>query len=186
MLARKFNSLLMFLIVLMLFPAVLEIFAQRFGGGGGRRYYDLDSYRTPRQIPQHGNETPSWTNAAGFDRDVFTFVRIKRERQPYGSGGSWHTDTPDSDLNLSFRLQQTSSIKVDSEGLFLRLSEKELAEYPFIYMVEPGSLYLDDEEAQALRKYLLNGGFLMLDDFWGEREWANMAVGNPKKVLLRA
>ena len=26
----------------------------------------------------------------------------------------------------------------------------------------------------ALRRHLLNGGFLMLDDFWGEREWAAM------------
>jgi hypothetical protein len=39
--------------------------------------------------------------------------------------------------------------------------------------VEPGGLQLDAEEAVALRRHLLNGGFLMLDDFWGEREWAN-------------
>jgi hypothetical protein len=42
-------------------------------------------------------------------------------------------------------------------------------------MVEPGTLYLNDAEVAALRKYLLNGGFLMLDDFWGEGEWHGMA-----------
>ena len=26
---------------------------------------------------------------------------------------------------------------------------------------------------QALRRYLRNGGFLMVDDFWGEDEWSN-------------
>jgi hypothetical protein len=26
----------------------------------------------------------------------------------------------------------------------------------------------------VLRNYLLNGGFLMLDDFWGQEEWDNM------------
>src|SRR5207253_1405202 len=116
---------------------------------------------------------PTWTNEAGFESDAFTFVSVKRDSS-YGSGGPWTTDTPDSDLNLSFRLQQVTSMKVDPDGLFLRLTEPHLHDYPFIYMVEPGSLYLSDEEAEALRDYLLNGGFLMLDDFWGERQWANM------------
>src|SRR6266513_2927905 len=99
-----------------------------------------------------------------------------------GYGGRWDTDTPDSDLNLSYRLQQLTSIEVDPNGLFLRLTDEELADYPFIYMVEPGSLYLSDEEVVALRHYLLNGGFLMLDDFWGDSEWAGMAE-QMKKVF---
>ncbi len=45
-------------------------------------------------------------------------------------------------------------------------------------MVEPGTLYLSDEEVAALRKYLLNGGFLWLDDFWGEAEWARHGGAN--------
>ena len=65
-------------------------------------------------------------------------------------------------------------MKVDPDGLFLRLTDNELVDSPFIYMVEPGSLSLRDEEVLALRNYLLNGGFLMLDDFWGEDEWENV------------
>jgi hypothetical protein len=148
----------------------------RFGGGGGggwggwgERY---DSTRSPRDIPQHGGDTPVWTNVPGFEKDVFTFVRIKRASGGY-SGGPWWTDTPDSDLNLAFRLQQLTSIRVNPDGLFLRLTDKELSDYPFIYMVEPGSAELDDQEVVALRKYLLNGGFLWMDDFWGDEEWAN-------------
>ena len=160
------------------------VLAQRGFRRGGRGYwrgYHEDN-RTPREIPQNGNETPTWTNAPGFEKDVFTFVRMKRARAPYRSGGSWDTDTPDSDLNLSYRLQQVTSLKVDPDGLFLRLTDEELADYPFIYMVEPGSLYLTDEEVVALRHYLLNGGFLMLDDFWGDSEWAGMAE-QMKKVF---
>jgi Domain of unknown function (DUF4159) len=145
----------------------------RFGGGGWNSQYDLA--HTPRDIPQHGDyETPYWTNTAGFDKDTFTFVRIKRKRLGSSTGGFWWTDTPDSDLNLAWRLQQLTAIKVNPKGLFLRLTDKELSDYPFIYMVEPGSLLLDSEEVAALRKYLLNGGFLWLDDFWGEAEWANV------------
>src|SRR5215211_3650799 len=40
-------------------------------------------------------------------------------------------------------------------------------------MIEPGNLEFSDEEVVALRRYLLNGGFLMVDDFWGEDEWDN-------------
>jgi hypothetical protein len=155
--------------------AVSAVLAQRrFGGRGGwgRDYYS-DSVRTPREIPQHSYETPTWTNATGFEKDVFTFVRIKRERG--GRGGGWATDAPDSDLNLSYRLHQVTSLAVDPNGKFLRLTDPELAECPFIYMVEPGSLQLSQSEVKSLRHYLLNGGFLFLDDFWGEAEWEGMA-----------
>jgi hypothetical protein len=179
------------LIAVALLLAMAAVFAQRRFGGGGRGGFGgggwggdfYENARTPRELPEHGDtedgrayETPRWTNAPGFEKDVFTFVRIKRDRSGYSSGGSWWTDAPDSDLNLAYRLQQITSIKVNPDGLFLRLTDKELMDYPFIYMVEPGSLQLNDEEVAALRKYLLNGGFLWLDDFWGDAEWDQMAA----------
>ena len=154
-------------------------FAQRggFGGGGrggGGRSIGYDA-QTAREVPTHSYGFPEWTNARGFEQDAFTFVRVKRSRGGYGDGGSWDTDAPDSDLNFSYRLQQMTSLKVNPDGRFLWLTDQDLRNYPFIYMVEPGSLYLEPDEIVALRKYLLNGGFLMLDDFWGEAAWANVA-----------
>jgi hypothetical protein len=106
---------------------------------------------------------------------VFTFTRIRRDESHAASwrAGRWWTDFPDSDLNLSFRLQQVTSMRVDPNGRVLRLSEPELFNYPWIYMVETGSLSLRDEEVLILRKYLLNGGVLMSDDSWGSRQWMN-------------
>ena len=66
-----------------------------------------------------------------------------------------------------------TSIKVDPAGRFLERTEKELFDYPFIYIVEPGRLKFNEEEVTILRNYLLNGGFLMVDDFWGVQEWTN-------------
>ena len=64
-------------------------------------------------------------------------------------------------------------MEVNPNGLILELTDPELFNYPFIYIVEPGSLRFTEDEVTALRQYLLNGGFLMVDDFWGEREWQN-------------
>jgi hypothetical protein len=65
-----------------------------------------------------------------------------------------------------------TSMKVDPDGRFINLTDKDLTDYPWIYMVEPGRLLLKDEEVPILRRYLLNGGALMADDFWGELQWS--------------
>jgi hypothetical protein len=144
--------------------------------GGGEGWLPEDApVRTAREVPTHSTEFPVWTNAPEFEKDVFTFARIRYKRQYYGwrTGGYCFTDFPDSDLDLSYRLQQLTSLNVDPDGRVLKLTDPDLFHYPWIYMVEPGGLRLEEDEVVALRKYLLNGGFLMADDFWGERQWEN-------------
>ena len=137
-----------------------------FGQRSRSRFRSRRSYyRAPR------SGVPDWTIDPEFSEDVFTFVRIRYNS--YGRWGRWATDYPDSDLNFSFRLQQLTSMKVDPNGLVLELTDPKLFDYPFIYIVEPGRLSFSQEEVKALRKYLFNGGFLMVDDFWGEAEWDN-------------
>ncbi len=155
---------------------------RRWGDGNmvrteGGDWVDETKVRTAREIASHSTGSPEWTNAPGFEKDVFTFVRIIRDRDPYTSrsAGNWITDFPDSDLNFSFRLQQITSIRTDPNGRTLRLTDPDLFNYPWIYMVEPGGLQLRDEEVPILRKYLTNGGVLMADDFWGEWQWETFA-----------
>ena len=170
----------LFILMLVLFASLAS--AQRRGRrySEGPIYYseggeavDVRVVKTAREIASHSTGTPEWKNPPGFSRDAFTFARIIRDQDPNGaaSSGSWITDFPDSDLNLSFRLQQMTSMRTDPNGRILRLTDKALFDYPFIYMVEPGALLLQEEEVPILRKYLLNGGFLMADDFWGEWQW---------------
>lgn len=131
--------------------------------------------RGPRANPL-GGRPPEWQNDRRFQKDVFTFVRIQYQSgDGYGDRRSqrWATDFPDSDLNFSFRLQQMTSLKVNPEPKVLALTDPELYDYPWIYIVEPGGLLFSEQEVTILRAYLLNGGFLMVDDFWGEREWEN-------------
>ncbi len=136
---------------------------------------DVDTVRTAREIAAHSTDTPMWTNTPGFENDVFTFVRIIYRRGTYNSSSPWGwiTDFPDSDLNLSYRLQQVTSMRTSPEGRVLRLTDPALFDFPWIYMVEPGGLTLKDDEVPILRKYLLNGGVLWADDFWGTVQWDN-------------
>lgn len=167
---------LRFLGFLLLLALTLAALAQRRRGGGRPWFSDgPDTVRTAREIPSNSTGTPTWTNAPGFEHDVLTFARIRYDRTGYGWGGGWATDLPDSDLNLSFRLQQLTSMKVDPDARWFRLTAPDLRHYPFIYIVEPGGLSLSSPEILALREYLHNGGFLWLDDFWGEEEWENCA-----------
>ena len=137
-------------------------FAQRQLGLGGDR------------SPRDRSEFPTWENDEAFKDDVFTFARIQYDsiggNRRRGGGNRWQNDYPDSDLNFSYRLQQLTSLKVEPNGKVLRLTDPELYNYPFIYMNGVGGLHLHPDEVTALRGYLQNGGFLMIDDFWGDYE----------------
>jgi hypothetical protein len=140
----------------------------RFGGGGGR------GFREPADMdPTNRHGVPLWDVDQNFRSDVFTFVRIQYS-SAYGRNYSWQTDFPDSDLNFTFRLQQLTSLKVDPNWKILELTDDALFDYPFIYMLEVGGLTFTEEEVVALRRYLTNGGFLMIDDFWGDYALDNM------------
>jgi hypothetical protein len=131
--------------------------AAQFGGGRGRL--------SVRYVPE-GSYTGS-----------FLFCRISFRNNPYGDGGGWNVDTPRADVNLSFRLAEltTTPISRDASGeirhIIIRLTDPELSKCPFIMMTEVGAVYFDAAEASALRDYLLRGGFLWADDFWGEHAW---------------
>ncbi|WP_165219405.1 DUF4159 domain-containing protein [Aquisphaera insulae] len=132
-------------------------------------------------IPADRAGVPDWKVDERFKDDVFTFARVQYSshsgmgRRGRGWGGpGWDTDWPDSDLNFSYRLQQLTSLKVNPNPVIVRLTEDRLFDYPFIYIIEPGGLVFSDEEVAALRRYLLNGGFLMVDDFWGEYDYQNL------------
>ncbi len=127
-----------------------------------------------RRLPSRG-EFPTWQIDREFEHDVFTFVRI--QYSSFGSRGwwdRWDNDYPDGDLNFSYRLQQLTTLEVVPDCKVIRLTDPELFDYPFVYMTGVQKMTLRPEEPSALRRYLLNGGFVMLDDFWSPVGWANV------------
>ena len=120
------------------------------------------------------SDYPVWENVKQFDDDVFTFARIQYDSPGTVIDGYWNNDYPDSDWNFSYRLQQLTSIKCDPNGIVLRLSDPRLFDYPFLYMLGTRDVVHSDASIINLREYLLNGGFLMVDDFWCDKEWDDL------------
>jgi hypothetical protein len=139
---------------------------------------------TTKIIRQRGPSSragvPEWQLDQQFRKDVFTFVRLRY--RSHSGRSHWRVDYPGADLNFSYRLAQLTSMKVDPDGLVLDITDSRIFEYPFVFMIDPRSLNLSQEEAGILRRYLLNGGFLMVDDIWGDRMW-NHFMSEMKKVF---
>jgi hypothetical protein len=132
-----------------------------------------------RQIPRPRGGRPGsaqrgfeYASLDDFDGG-FQFCRIVFRNASNGDGNGWDVDWPRADENLSIRLSEITRtpVSLDETGqpkhLLLRLTAPELFHCPFVMMTEPGGAYFDDQEAAGLRKYLLKGGFLWADDFWG-------------------
>lgn len=84
----------------------------------------------------------------------------------------WETDYPQAEQNLGRRLAELTRIQTDREPAVRRLTDPDLGDFPLLLMSDVGYMRFTDEEAQALGRYLANGGFLWADDFWGDAEWA--------------
>jgi len=107
----------------------------------------------------------------------FHYCRAVYRANPRGDGGSWLTDYPLADIDLSVRVSELTKVAVSFESpgqprhLIVRLTDEELFHCPMIFMQEVGALLFTSEEAETLRTYLLKGGFLWVDDFWGSYAW---------------
>ena len=86
---------------------------------------------------------------------------------------SWSVDYPKADRQFLIGLQQLTNIDASGAEHPIRLDDPALREFPVLYAVEVGYMSLTEAERSGLRDYLLAGGFLVVDDFWGSWEWFN-------------
>ena len=167
--------LLIALLIAGLLCAAVAVEAQRRRGGGGRGGFGF------------GNRTASPQDFDGR----FHFCRIVFNNSLEGDGGGWSVDYPRADINFSMRLSELTKTPVskapsgEPNHLLIRLTNDELFDCPFTMMTEPGGAGFDDQESAKLRLYLEKGGFLWVDDFWGEYAW-NVWVSQIRKALPAA
>ena len=104
----------------------------------------------------------------------FSLTRAVYSGGGFRRRGAWATDFPKADRQFLYiigRMLRLLDVNPDENAVLL--TDPDLRKFPFLYALEVGSMYLSPEEITALRDYVEAGGFLMIDDFWGSREWAN-------------
>jgi hypothetical protein len=105
-----------------------------------------------------------------------------------GAGGSWRTDYPRADINFSIRFSELTKANVAFDAgraprhLLVNLGGPELFSCPVVIMSAPGAASINEDEAKNLRTYLLKGGFVWADDFWGSYQWDHW-VGQIRRAL---
>lgn len=97
-------------------------------------------------------------------------------RAIYNSGwgyGRWAIDYPKADRQFMTVVNRLIDVDGSPMENAIRLDDPEIRKYPFLYALEVGDIALSPAEIEGLRNYLLAGGFLVIDDFWGSWQWAN-------------
>jgi len=142
--------------------------AAQFGGGFGGF--------GPRYVPARFPDADTFGHGFVFCRGIY-----RSDRREAGGTG-WSTDYPDAELNFSIRLSELTKARIfrGTDGkpvhVTVRLTDDALFKCPYLHMEDVGTMALSDEEARKLREYLLKGGFLWVDDFWGTRAWTQWAA----------
>ncbi len=171
LLATAVARVLPLLVAALLFP--LPAHAQRAGRGGaggtrgagarGQNFVIRDPTLLGNQQLIEQSLSPAFKN------DVFTFARLR-----YNSGSrGWNDDFDGADLNMAWRLFQVTSMKIRPYATYISITPGELAAHPFVYVTATNALNLSVAEATALRHYMLTGGFVMAEDFWGDSAWSH-------------
>jgi hypothetical protein len=142
--------------------------------GGGAARPQQDQFKTdPEGFTRARFPPADWP-----DRDFticrlwYTSVRAERD------GSGWKTDYPYSEINLLIRLGEMTSTPISYNAeqkrpntWVVKLSDSKLYDCPMLLASDVGTIGIKDEEVSALREYLLKGGFLWVDDFWGSEAW---------------
>lgn len=126
-------------------------------------------------------DPPEFAGESRPDGDVaachwyYTSVR----REPNGAG--WRTDYPWAGRNLLLRLSELTKTRVSwgsrnvAHAWLIELDDDALFQCPYLMASDVGTIGMTQDEADRLRQYLEKGGFLWVDDFWGEAAWAQWA-----------
>jgi len=129
--------------------------------------YDLGSI----PVPEDAHTTTEWA----FARLMFPPGPLNGYR---GRDSDWHTgyslwsqDFPRADRHFSLAVRRLTRVHVREAEQLVNLDEGDQYDWPWLYAVQVGEWGLTDQQGQALREYVLRGGFFMADDFHGRSEY---------------
>lgn len=120
------------------------------------------------QVPL-GDPGQAMSHEFYFTRGMYSSVA---DSDPWGA--RWAIDFPEADRHFLVALRRLSTVDAYPFDNAQAIDDEAVRTYPFLYLVEAGALDLTEGGVEALRNYLLAGGFMMVDDFWGTWAWDNL------------
>ena len=97
----------------------------------------------------------------------------------YSGGGDWYANKTALPNLIAFANEQIGT-NIDPEEDIVEVGSRDIFLYPYIYMTGHGNIVFSDAEAANLRKYLVGGGFLHIDDNYGLDKFVRLEL---KKVF---
>ena len=104
----------------------------------------------------------------------------------YNGGGDWYAN-PTALPNLIEFSNKNLGTNINESPDIVEVGSSDIFNYPFIHMTGHGNIFFSNEEANNLRKYLLSGGFLHVDDNYGLDEFFRKEITKvfPNKKLIQ-
>ena len=104
----------------------------------------------------------------------------------YNGGGDWYAN-PTALPNLIEFSNKNLGTNIKESPDIVEVGSSDIFNYPFIHMTGHGNIFFSNEEANNLRKYLLSGGFLHVDDNYGLDEFFRKEITKvfPNKKLIQ-
>src|SRR5580704_1570500 len=151
------------------FASALYAFSKPF-----RVYISMEGYDNI-PIPPDGDEKTEWV----FGRLMYPqhpyarFARYRYGRLDWREGGtSWTQDYPRADRHFAQAVRRLTRVNARSVEPPVNPDDTDdIYNWPWMVVGEMGDWKLTDAQAKTVREYLLRGGFLYMDDFWGPEEW---------------
>ena len=84
----------------------------------------------------------------------------------YSGGGDWYANRTALPNLIDFCNKNTGT-NFASEEIIVEIGSTALYNFPFVYLTGHGNIVLNEQEVFNLRKYLIGGGFLHIDDNYG-------------------
>lgn len=91
---------------------------------------------------------------------------LKIAKLKYNGGGDWYANKTALPNLIAFCNRELGLMLAPEEDI-VEVGSRDLFLYPYVYMTGHGNVVFSDAEASNLRKYLMAGGFLHIDDNYG-------------------
>ena len=159
-----------FVVCALLLATLTGLYAQMRARSGGTRKWSMYEYEMQDPV----EDPPDAFLPGEF---VFGRLRYRSNRDGRGGYARWGIDANKGDRIFLSTLRRLTRLHTQSVEDIIDIDSEAMFDSPFLFAVSPGDWRISASQGERLRRYFDRGGFLMVDDFHGPRDWDNFMTG---------